>query len=240
MRIDVITIFPDLITDALGYGIIRRGVESGIIDIQVHDLRDFCHDRHKQVDDTPYGGGPGMVMKPEPFFEATEAIQAENPKSGPVILPSPQGRLFDQQMASSLAGREQMTILCARYEGIDERVRQALVDEEVSVGDYVLSGGEFPALIIIDSVVRLVEGVLGNAASTQTESHSETLLEHPHYTRPAVFRDMEVPEVLQHGDHEQIRRWRRRESLRRTLQRRPDLLARADLTPEDWELLGEL
>lgn len=240
MQIDVITIFPDLITDALGYGIIRGGIESDIIHIEVHDLRDFCHDRHCQVDDTPYGGGPGMVMKPEPFFEATEAVQADNGDRGPVVLPSPQGHPFDQQVASSLAEQPQLTILCARYEGIDERVRQALVDQEISIGDYVLSGGELPALVIIDSVVRLVDGVLGNAASAQSDSHSEGLLEHPHYTRPATFRDMEVPEVLQEGDHEQIRRWRRRESLRRTLRRRPDLLARADLRPEDWELLGEL
>ncbi|MFP3903575.1 MAG: tRNA (guanosine(37)-N1)-methyltransferase TrmD [Armatimonadota bacterium] len=240
MRIDVVTIFPDLISDVTGVGIMGRGIDGGHVDLHVHNLRDFCHDRHKQVDDTPYGGGPGMVMKPEPFFEAVEGIRADVAAVGPVLLPTPQGELFSQAKASSLAKESQITVLCARYEGIDERVREAIVDEEISIGDYVLSGGELPALVIIDAVVRLVSGVLGNEESLVSESHAGGLLEHPQYTRPAEYAQMEVPEILQRGAHEEIRRWRRRESLRRTLKRRPDLLVRANLTHEDWELLGEL
>ncbi|MFO7945344.1 MAG: tRNA (guanosine(37)-N1)-methyltransferase TrmD [Armatimonadota bacterium] len=240
MRIDVVTIFPDLVNDVTGFGVMGRGIDSGHVDLHVHDLRDFCHDRHKQVDDTPYGGGPGMVMKPEPFFEAVETIRADVGELGPVVLPTPQGMPFTQPKASSLADETQITVLCARYEGIDERVRQLIVDEEISIGDYVLSGGELPALVIIDAVVRLVSGVLGNEESVVGESHAEGLLEHPQYTRPAEYEGMEVPDVLQRGAHEEIRRWRRRESLRRTLKRRPELLVRVNLTHEDWELLGEL
>ena len=240
MRFDVVTIFPDLIADAISHGVLGRAVAQGLVEVCVHDLRDFCHDRHRQVDDTPYGGGPGMVMKPEPFFDAVRSLQAERASPAHVVLLSPQGRVLTQQHAAELAERERIMLLCPRYEGVDERVRQALVDEEISIGDYVLSGGEFPALVVMDAVARLLEGVLGNEASPQQESHSESLLEHPQYTRPAVFEGMAVPEVLTEGQHERVRRWRRAETLRRTLDRRPDLLARAELTSEDWEILGEL
>jgi tRNA (guanine37-N1)-methyltransferase len=240
MRFDVITIFPDLIADAVRHGVLGRAVEEGLVEVCVTDLRDFCDDRHRQVDDTPYGGGPGMVMKPEPFFRAVRSLQADKSSPPHVVLLSPQGRVMTQRHATHLAQRERIVLLCPRYEGVDERVREALVDEEISIGDYVVSGGEFPALVVMDAVARLLEGVLGNQDSPQDESHSESLLEHPHYTRPALFETMAVPEVLTEGKHEDVRRWRRAESLRRTLARRPDLLTKAELTPEDWEILGEL
>jgi len=240
MRFDVITIFPDLIADAVAHGVLGRALAQGLVEVSVHDLRDFCHDRHRQVDDTPYGGGPGMVMKPEPFFDAVRSLQTQTPSPAHVVLLSPQGRVLTQPHAAELAERERIMLLCARYEGVDERVRQGLVDEEISIGDYVLSGGEFPALVVMDTVARLVQGVLGNEDSPQQESHTESLLEHPQYTRPAVFEGMAVPEVITEGRHEGVRRWRRAESLRRTLRRRPDLLARAELSAEDWEILGQL
>ncbi len=240
MHIDVVTIFPDLIADALGYGILGRAAAGDLVNIAVYDLRDYCHDRHSQVDDTPYGGGPGMVMKPEPFFDAVSSLQAEADQPGHVILLSPQGRLFNQQIARQLTQQGRLILLCSRYEGIDERVREALADQELSIGDYVLSGAEFAALVVMDAVVRLVDGVLGNEASTLQESHAEGLLEYPQYTRPAVYQGMAVPELLVRGHHEEIRRWRRRQALKRTLERRPDLLSSADLTDEDWQILGEL
>lgn len=237
MRFDVVTIFPSLVADAASYGVLGRAIEQNLIQLAAHDLRDWCHDRYRQVDDTPYGGGPGMVMKPEPFFEAVEQLRGENSH---VVLLSPQGQLLDHELARRLSEREHLILLCGRYEGVDERVRSALVDEEVSIGDYVLSGGEFGALVVLDAVSRLVDGVLGNETSTDQESHTQGLLEYPQYTRPAEYRSMAVPADLSEGHHEQIRLWRRREALRRTLERRPDLLARAVLTDEDWQLLGEL
>ncbi len=237
MRFDVVTIFPGLVADAASYGVLGRAIEQNLIQLAAHDLRDWCHDRYRQVDDTPYGGGPGMVMKPEPFFEAVEQLRGENSH---VVLLSPQGRLLSHELARDLSERQHLILLCGRYEGVDERVRSALVDEEVSIGDYVLSGGELAALVVLDAVGRLVDGVLGNDTSTDQESHTQCLLEYPQYTRPAEYRSMAVPAELAEGHHEQIRLWRRRESLRRTLERRPDLLARAVLTDEDWQLLGEL
>lgn len=240
MRFDVITIFPSLIEQAVQHGILGRGIETGLVVCEVHNLRNYCHDRHCQVDDTPYGGGPGMVMKPEPFFEAVRTLRQDGHGSAHVVLLSPQGRVFDQEKARQLTQQRRIIMLCARYEGVDERVRQALVDEELSIGDYVISGGEFAALVVMDAVGRLVDGVLGNDQSADQESHAQGLLEYPQFTRPATYEGMDVPEVLIEGHHEQIRRWRRTQALKRTLKRRPDLLARADLTDEDWQILGNL
>ncbi len=236
MRIDIVTIFPDFVNQALSFSIIGRARASGLVQAQAHDLRDYTHDAHRTVDDTPYGGGPGMVMKPEPFFEAVEAIAV--PDQAHVVLLTPQGRTFDQSLARSLAQQDQLVLLCGHYEGVDERVAE-LADAQVSLGDFVLTGAELPALVVADAVVRLLPGVLGNEASPLEESFSG-LLEYPQYTRPPAYRGLVVPEVLTGGHHEQVRRWRRKEALRRTLQRRPDLLAEAELTEEDWRLLREL
>ena len=236
MRIDIITIFPDFVNAALSYSIIGRAADKGIIQARAHDLRDYTHDAHRTVDDSPYGGGPGMVMKPEPFFEAVEAIA--EPGQAHVVLLTPQGRTFDQNMAQALAQRPQLLLLCGHYEGVDERVA-TLAHEEISLGDFILTGAELPALVVADAVVRLLPGVLGNEASPLDESFSG-LLEYPQYTRPPEYRDLTVPEVLTGGHHEQVRRWRRLEALRRTLQRRPDLLATTELSKEDWRLLREL
>jgi tRNA (guanine37-N1)-methyltransferase len=239
VRIDIITIFPEALAP-LVVSIIGRARERGVLDIRVHDLRDYTTDRHRQVDDVSYGGGPGMVMKPEPFFAAVEALTpAEGPRPR-VLLTSPQGRRFDQRMAETLARAPHLVVLCGRYEGVDERVAVGLGAEEVSIGDYVLTGGELAAMVIVDATVRLVPGVVGDAASVAAESFTAGLLDYPHYTRPAEVRGLRVPEVLLGGHHEEIRRWRRREQLRRTLARRPDLIAREALTEEDRALLDEI
>jgi tRNA (guanine37-N1)-methyltransferase len=238
VRIDVVTIFPEAFA-ALDVSIIGRARERGLVAIHVWDLRDYTTDRHRQVDDVPYGGGPGMVMKPEPFFAAVEALA---PPAGPrprVLLTSPQGRRFDQASAEALAREPHLIILCGRYEGVDDRVVDGLGAEEVSIGDYVLTGGELAAMVVIDATVRLLPGVVGDAESVAAESFASGLLDCPHYTRPAEFRGLRVPEVLLSGHHEQIRRWRRRQQLRRTLARRPDLLAADALTDEDRALLEE-
>lgn len=236
MQIDIITIFPEFVEAALSYSIVGRARERGLVQIRAHNLRDFTHDPHRTVDDYPYGGGPGMILKPEPFFEAAEAVaQGEQAH---IVLLTPQGEIFTQQKARALAQKSQLVLLCGHYEGVDERVA-TLADEELSLGDFVLTGGELPALAITEAVVRLLPGVLGNEASPTEESFSG-LLEYPQYTRPAEYRGLQVPAVLLSGHHEQVRLWRRREALRRTLQRRPDLLARAELTEEDWRLLREL
>jgi tRNA (guanine37-N1)-methyltransferase len=239
MRIDIVTIFPEAFAP-LRVGVLERAQERGVLVIKVWNLRDFATDRHRTVDDYPYGGGPGMVMKPEPFFAAVEAIEREAKGRGRVLLTSPQGRRFDQRMASELAREPHLVILCGRYEGVDERVVTGLGAEEVSVGDYVLTGGELAAMVIVDATARLVPGVVGDEASVREESFTSGLLDHPHYTRPAEFRGMKVPEVLLSGDHRAIARWRRKEALRRTLLRRPDLLERAELTEEDRRLLEEV
>ncbi|MDR7483011.1 MAG: tRNA (guanosine(37)-N1)-methyltransferase TrmD [Armatimonadota bacterium] len=240
MRIDIVTIFPEAIRPALEVSLLGRARQRGLLAIAVHDLRDYTTDRHRQVDDVPYGGGPGMVMKPEPFFAAVEAL---TPPAGPrprVLLTSPQGRRFDQRMAEELSRAEHLIILCGRYEGVDERVVTGLPAEEISIGDYVLAGGELAALVIVDATVRLLPGVVGDAQSVAADSFTGGLLDYPHYTRPAEFRGLRVPEVLLRGHHAEIRRWRRREQLRRTLQRRPDLLAQAVLSDEDRALLAEV
>jgi tRNA (guanine37-N1)-methyltransferase len=261
MKIDIVTIFPDFFRGPLDYGIIRRAQESGLITIEVHDLRAFAHDRHKTVDDRPFGGGEGMVLKPEPIFECIEAMNVASRESRHVarenvILLSAQGQRFNQSVASELLRLERIVLICGRYEGVDERVGQYLADRELSIGDYVLSGGELGAAVIVDCVTRLIPGAVGNQASTRQESFttgsqaqagngpnstctSGGLLDYPHYTRPADFRGMAVPEVLASGNHEEIRRWRRRTALEKTRRNRPDLLQGIALSDEDRKLLDE-
>ena len=236
LRVDVFTIFPAMVDTAASESVIGRGRTDGILDIRVHDLRDAATDNHRTVDDSPFGGGAGMVMKPEPLFESVES--ADPPR--PLYYLSPSGRVFDQRMAEELAVLDGFSLLCGRYEGVDERVREHLVDGEISVGDMVLAGGEVAALLIIEAVGRLVPGVLGNADSTGDESFSDGLLEYPHYTRPAEFRGWEVPAVLRSGDHARVNRWRRARSLSRTISQRADLIeARGGLSESDLDLLHE-
>jgi tRNA (guanine37-N1)-methyltransferase len=228
MKIDVVTIFPRMVEAALAEGVVARARERGAIDVRVHDLRDHTDDRHRTVDDVPYGGGPGMVMKPEPVFRALDAIVAERGRPDAVLLMTPQGRVFTHAAADRLSRSGHIVLICGRYEGVDERVASALATEELSIGDYVLTGGELPALVVIDAVARLVPGVVGDAASVAGDSFVEGLLDHPHYTRPAEFRGLQVPDVLLSGHHGEIERWRRAERVRRTRERRPDLMAAAD------------
>jgi len=228
MTVDVITIFPAMVEAGLAEGIVGRARERGLVDLRVRDLREYTDDRHRSVDDVPYGGGPGMVMKPEPLFRAVEAIAAERGTPSAVVLMTPQGRRFSHAEAERLSRLERIIVICGRYEGVDERVAEALVTDEISIGDYVLSGGELPALVVIDAAVRLVPGVVGDADSVDGEAFVRGVLDHPHYTRPAVFRGMAVPDVLISGHHAEIERWRRDERMRRTRARRPDLLAGAD------------
>ncbi|MDO8589319.1 MAG: tRNA (guanosine(37)-N1)-methyltransferase TrmD [Armatimonadota bacterium] len=242
MRVDILTIFPEMIQAVVGCSILKRAQDKGALTLAVWNIRDFARDRHRSTDDYPYGGGAGMVMKPEPAFEAAETAMAAEPGRRPhVILTTPQGRRLDQDVVRGLAQRDWLMILCGHYEGVDERIREHLVDDEISIGDYVLTGGELPALIILDAVTRLQPDVLGSEESVVEESFSEDgLLEYPHYTRPAEFRGWNVPGVLLSGHHGEVSRWRRRESLRRTLKRRPDLLERAKLSAEDARMLVEL
>jgi tRNA (guanine37-N1)-methyltransferase len=265
MKFEILTIFPDFFRGPLDYGIVRRAREAALIDIALHDLRAFTHDRHRTVDDRPFGGGEGMVLKPEPIFEALEALRAA-PKQerlsansrDSVVLLSPQGRLFTQSLAAELASLDRLILICGRYEGVDERVAEFGADREISVGDYVLSGGELAAAAIVDAVTRLLPGALGNEASSQQESFSIKavlenstagpsstcgsggLLDYPHYTRPAEYRGMGVPVDLTAGNHEQIRRWRRRRALEKTLRNRPELLENTELSVEDKRLLEEI
>lgn len=241
MRIDVVTIFPEVFPGPLGVGVLGRARERGLVDLAVWDLRDFTADRHRSVDDIPYGGGVGMVMKAEPFVKAVDAIRAAHAgEAATVVLTTPQGTRFSQAKAQALAGRAHLVVLCGRYEGVDERVVELLGAEEISIGDYVLSGGELAAMVIIEAAVRLLPGAVGDAASVAQDSFSEGVLDYPQYTRPAMFRGCGVPEVLLSGHHEAIRRWRTREALRRTLLRRPDLLDEATLDEETRAILGEL
>jgi tRNA (guanine37-N1)-methyltransferase len=223
MTIDVVTIFPAMVEAAFTEGVVGRARSRGVLEIRARDLRAFTDDRHRTVDDVPYGGGPGMVMKPEPVFRAVEAVTAERGPASAILLMSPQGRTFTQERADELSRLDRIIVICGRYEGIDERVADALSVEEVSIGDYVLTGGELPALVVVDAVARLMPGVVGDAASVEGDSFAGGLLDHPHYTRPAVWRGRTVPEVLTSGDHGAIDRWRREERLRRTQTRRPDL-----------------
>ena len=264
MKFEILTIFPDFFRGPLEHGIVRRAREAGLIDIGVHDLRAFTRDKHRTVDDRPFGGGEGMVFKPEPIFECAESLEipprAERRKQS-VILLSAGGEIFRQSVAEELAGLERIVLICGRYEGVDERVADHLADRELSVGDFVLSGGELGAAIILDAVTRLIPGAVGNEASTQQESFTGSrgdgrlarpaegpvstcssggLLDYPHYTRPADYRGMPVPEVLVNGNHEQIRRWRRRKALEKTLRNRPDLLQQVELSEEDKGLIASI
>jgi tRNA (guanine37-N1)-methyltransferase len=241
MRIDVLTLFPQMFDGLLNCSIIARARERGLIDIRLHDIRAHTHDKHHVVDDYPYGGGAGMVLKPEPIFEAVEAIKEELGLSTvPTILLSPQGRLFNQVMARDLAEYEHLILICGHYEGVDERVADYLTTDEISIGDYLLSGGEIAAMVVTDSVVRLLPGVLGSEESLVEESHIDGLLEYPQYTRPETYRDWAVPSVLLSGDHGEVAQWRRRQSLLRTAKRRPDLLEKAVLSAGDKKLLSEV
>jgi len=223
MKIDVITLFPAMFSGPLDESIVKRARQAGILDLRIHDLRDWTHDRHRTVDDTPYGGGPGMVLKPEPIFEAVEALRAERGPEMKVILTSPSGRRFDQSVARELAREPGLLFLCGSYEGYDERVREHLADDDLSIGDFVLTNGNLPAMVVIDAVTRLLPGALGDQASSEDESFSHGLLEYPHYTRPAEFRGWRVPDILMSGNHAAIERWRRMQAARRTALRRPDL-----------------
>ena len=262
MRADILTIFPDFFRGPLDHGITRRACEMGLAKIEVHDLRQFTHDKHRTVDYRPFGGGEGMVLKPEPIFECIEALKVASREGRhdvrqTVVLLSAQGKRFDQSVANELAALERIVLICGRYEGVDERVGHYLADRELSIGDYVLSGGELGAAVIVDCVTRLIPGAVGNQASTQQESFttfsqseagdgpsstctSGGLLDYPHYTRPADFRGMGVPEVLASGNHEEIRRWRHRTALEKTLRNRPDLLDKAALSDEDQKLLAQI
>jgi tRNA (guanine37-N1)-methyltransferase len=264
MKADIVTIFPDFFRGPLDYGITRRAQEMGLVKIDVHDLREFTRDRHRTVDDRPFGGGEGMVLKPEPLFECLEAMnlapredRAAGESKQSVVLLSAQGERFTQKIASELAALDRIVFICGRYEGVDERVADHLADRELSIGDYVLSGGEMAAAVIIEAVVRLLPGAVGNEASTQQESFtveakakaasgadstcgSNGLLDYPHYTRPAEFRGIKVPEALMTGNHEEIRRWRRQQALEKTLRNRPDLLASAVLSAEDKSYLAAI
>ena len=236
---DIVTIFPAMIEQPLAAGILGRAVASGLLDVKVRDLRDFTTDRHRVVDDVPYGGGPGMVLKPDPIFRALDAIEAERGAPLTVVLTSPQGRRFTQGEAQRLSGLDHLVLLCGRYEGFDDRVRERVTDE-VSSGDYVLTGGELPALVILDAVARFVPGVVGDEQSVVEDSFSRGLLDFPQFTRPAEISDLRVPDVLLSGNHAEIRRWRKRAALARTLERRPDLLTDASLDEEERQILREL
>ena len=260
LKFEIVTIFPDFFRGPLDYGIVRRAREAGLVEISIHDLRAFTSDKHKTVDDRPFGGGEGMVLKAGPIFACVESLNVapreqriEHGSPESVILLSPQGRMFTQEVAQDFVKRERIVLLCGRYEGVDERVAEHLADQEVSIGDYILSGGEMGAAVIVDAVTRLLPGALGNEASAQQESFTATLkagiegpdstcssgglLDYPHYTRPAEFRGLPVPEVLMGGNHEQIRKWRRQKALEKTLRNRPDLLEKQQLSKEDRDLL---
>ena len=240
MRFDILTLFPGLFAGAFEESIIKRARESGSVTITLHNIRDYATGRHKVTDDAPYGGGGGMIMKPEPIFAATEAVLGEQADTVPVILLTPKGRLFRQSVARELSRHERLLLICGRYEGVDERVHRYLATDEISIGDYVLSGGEIAAMVIVDAVTRLLPGVLGDPSATFEDSHAEGLLEYPHYTRPPIFRDHPVPDVLLSGHHAEITRWRRQQALRRTLERRPDILSTARLNEEDLAYLAQI
>jgi tRNA (guanine37-N1)-methyltransferase len=240
MKYGVITIFPEIFHAYLNEGILKRAVQKQLIEFHIHNLRDFTQDKHRTVDDYPYGGGSGMVMKPEPFFDAVEALYPDT-SNRRIIMLNPASKQFTHDMAMELSHENKhLVFLCGRYEAIDERVKIGLVDDEISIGDYILTGGELPALVIIDAVTRLIPGVLGNDESAEAESFSRGILDYPHYTRPSVFRDMSVPEILLSGNHKDIMLWRKKEALRRTLERRPDLIETAQLTSDDYKLLNEI
>ena len=239
MQFDIFTLFPEVFPAYLGASILHRAQEMGHLQVDIHNIRDWAIDKHQVTDEPPYGGGGGMVMKPEPIFAAVEGILG-HPPSCPVLLMTPQGELLDQKRAQELASFDHLAIIAGHYEGFDERVRKNLVTDEISIGDYVLTGGELPALILIDVLTRLIPGVLGDPMAAENDSHASGLLEYPHYTRPEEYRGWKVPEILRSGHHARIDRWRRNQSLKRTQERRPDLLERFDLTDEDREFLDQL
>ena len=245
MQFDIFTILPEVFPIYLDTSILKRARERGLIDVRVHNIRDYTHDKHHTTDDTPYGGGGGMVMKPEPVFEAVESVLGlapllSQPTPVPVILLTPQGRVFTQRVAEELSSYERIALLCGRYEGVDERIRQHLVTDEISIGDYVLTGGELPALMIIDAVSRLLPGVLGDPTGAEDDSHSMGLLEYPHYTKPPEFRGLKIPEVLLSGNHAKIEQWRREQALLRTFNKRPDMLEKAELSKDDLAFVESL
>ena len=239
MQIDILTIFPELFQSPFEHGIIRRAKLQNLLKINIHNLRDFTYDRHHIVDDRPFGGGEGMVLKPEPMFRAIEYL-THNSNNYSVTLLTPQGKTFNQELAKRLSKLDRLILICGRYEGVDERVNESLVTDEISIGDYVLSGGEFAALIVVDAIVRLIPSALGCADSTENESFSSGLLDCPVYTRPATYRNKTVPEVLQNGNHKEIARWRRRKALEKTWLVRPDLLEKISLSKEDLKMLQEI
>lgn len=245
MRFEVFTLLPEVFPPYLDTSILNRARQNGLIDVRVHNIRDYTHDKHHTTDDTPYGGGGGMVMKPEPVFEAVESVLGDiasrpQPVIVPVILLTPQGRVFTQRVAEELSGYEHIALICGRYEGVDERIREHLVTDEISIGDFVLTGGELPALMMIDAVSRLIPGVLGDPTGAEDDSHSMGLLEYPHYTKPPEFRGWKVPDVLASGNHAKIEKWRREQALTRTFNKRPDMLENAKLTAEDIKFIEQL
>jgi len=243
VRIDILTLFPQMFQSPFSAGIFQRAVDQKLVEVNLHDIRDYTHDKHHVVDDYAYGGGAGMILKPEPIFEAVESIKSEIQEGDavlPVILLTPQGRLFCQQIAQELSENKHLILICGRYEGVDERVREHLATDEISIGDYVLGGGELAAMVVVDAVVRLLPGVLGSEVSPLDDSHVRGLLEYPQYTRPPVFRGWPVPEVLLSGNHAQISRWRREQAILRTLKRRSELLDKADLCDEERQLVERL
>jgi tRNA (guanine37-N1)-methyltransferase len=248
MQFDVFTLLPEVFPSYLETSILKRARERNLIDVRVHNIRDYTHDKHHMTDDTPYGGGGGMVMKPDPVFEAIETVLGLNsppsppvPESNiPIILLTPQGRVFNQTIAKELSAHPHIALLCGRYEGIDERIREHLVTDEISIGDYVLTGGEIPALILIDAISRLLPNVLGDPTGAEDDSHAMGLLEYPHYTRPPEFRGWKAPEVLLSGDHAKIDKWRRQQALERTFRKRPDMLEKAELSKEDRKFIESL
>ncbi len=240
MRIDIITLFPEMFQGPFDSSIIKRAREQERVQLNLVNLRDYSRQKHRQVDDYPYGGGIGMLIKPEPVFEAVEALRSDPGEKSRVVLLCPQGELYNQKKAKDLSREEHLIFICGHYEGIDQRVKDELADEEISIGDYVLTGGEIPAMVVADSIIRLLPGVLSSTESIEEESFYNFLLEYPQYTRPEVFRGLRVPEILLSGDHEKIRLWRRRQSLLKTLQKRPDLLQKAQLNWEDKKMLEQI
>jgi len=239
MRIDILTLFPAMFRGPFDESIIRRATDAGVVSIHIHDIRQWATGRHKVADDYSYGGGPGMVLKPEPVFAAAEAVLDLAPERGPIVLLTPAGRTFDHDLALELARAPRLLLICGHYEGVDARIHQHLATHEVSIGDYVLSGGELPAMVVVDAVARLIPGALGSPDSAQDESFSDGLLESPPYTRPPDFRGWTVPDILLSGNHQEVAKWRRRQNLLLTAQRRPDLLQRAGLSDEDKRWLAE-
>lgn len=245
MQIDILTLFPQMFQGPFSVGILKRAIDRGLIQVNIHNIRDYTHDKHHTVDDYAYGGGAGMILKPEPIFEAVESIKSEvslgqGVSELPIILLTPQGRLFCQHIAQELSRYSHLILICGRYEGVDERVGEHLVTDEISIGDYVLGGGELAAMVVVDAVARLLPGVLGSEASPLDNSHTTGLLEYPQYTRPDIYRGWAVPEVLLSGDHAQIARWRREQAILRTLKRRPELLDKANLSPGEKQLIERL